>query len=181
MTIHTIGDNNTKARVESEIFGRGRDLRGSGFRTLLLSSLGISLLVLIVLMIQVITDGWSVLTSRPVDFMTGVLRSTSSDDAIGISQGLAGSFWIAVFVTMLAFPIGIAAAVYLEEYAKENWVTKTIDIAVRNLAGVPSVVYGLLGLFLLVKGSKYTNWLFVHPFNWFWTVSYTHLTLPTKA
>jgi len=164
----TIGDNGTKARVESEIFGQGRDLRGSGFRTLLLAALGVSLLILVVLMIQVIADGWSVLTTRPFDFLTGVLRSTSEDDALGISQGLVGSFWIGVFVIVLSFPVGIAAAVYLEEYATQNRITRTIDIAVRNLAGVPSVVYGLLGLFLLVKGSKFTNWLFVHPFNWFW-------------
>jgi len=164
----TIGNNDVKARVEAEIFGQGRDLRGSGFQTLLLSALGISLLILIVLMIQVVSDGWSVLSTRPFDFLNGVLRSTSEDDSLGISQGLVGSFWIAVFVIVLAFPIGIAAAVYLEEYAKQNRITNAIDIAVRNLAGVPSVVYGLLGLFLLVKGSKYTNWLFVHPFNWVW-------------
>jgi len=168
MAVKTLGDNGAKARVEKEIFGRGRDLRGSGFRTLLLSCLGISLLVLIVLLIQVVTDGWSVLSTRPREFLGGVLRSTASDPFLGISQGLAGSFWIAMFVTFLAFPVGIAAAVYLEEYAKQNRVTAVIDTAVRNLAGVPSVVYGLLGLFLLVKGSKYTNWLFVHPFNWFW-------------
>jgi len=164
----TIGNNDVKARVEAEIFGQGRDLRGSGFRTLLLSALGISLLILIVLMIQVVSDGWSVLSTRPFEFLNGVLRSTSEDESLGISQGLIGSFWIAVFVIVLAFPVGIAAAVYLEEYAKQNRITNAIDIAVRNLAGVPSVVYGLLGLFLLVKGSKYTNWLFVHPFNWVW-------------
>ncbi len=168
MVASTLGNNGAKARVEDEIFGRGRDLRGSGFRTLLLSCLGVSLLVLVVLMVQVVSDGWSVLSTRPIDFLTGVLRSQPGDDALGISQGLVGSFWIAVFVTFLAFPVGIAAAVYLEEYAKQNRVTTIIDTAVRNLAGVPSVVYGLLGLFLLVKGSKYTNWLFVHPFNWFW-------------
>ena len=168
MGYSTIGDNDARKRVEDEIFGRGRDLKGSGFRILLLSALGMSVVILLLLIGQVLTDGWPVLSGRLGDFLGGVLRSRSADDSLGISQGLAGSFWIAVFVSLLAFPVGISAAIYLEEYAKQNWVTKTLDIAIRNLAGVPSVVYGLLGLFLLVKGSKYTNWLFVHPVNWFW-------------
>ena len=108
-----------------------------------------------------ITDGWPVLTERLGDFLSGSLRSRSTDERLGIAQGLAGSFWIAVFVAVLAFPIGIAAAVYLEEYAADTWITRTIDIAIRNLAGVPSVVYGLLGLTLFVKllgDSQSTLW-----------------------
>lgn len=152
MAFGTIGNSDGAAkRVENEIFRQGRDLRGVGFRLVLLSALAISTLILLVLLIQVATDGWSVLDNRLVDFMRGTLRSRSDDQLLGISQGLAGSFWIAVFVSLLSFPIGIAAAVYLEEYAPRNWLTNVIDIAIRNLAGVPSVVYGLLGLFLFVK------------------------------
>lgn len=147
----TIGNTGTAQRVEDEIFRQGRDLRGSGFRLLIFSALALSILILIVLIGQVLTDGWPVLSERFGDFWTGTLRSRSSDDSLGISQGLVGSFWIAVFVAVLAFPIGIAAAIYLEEYAPQNWVTASLDIAIRNLAGVPSVVYGLLGLFLFVK------------------------------
>ncbi len=154
MIATTIGNNGADRRVEDEIFRQGRDLRGSGFRTLLFSSLVISTLFLVVLLVQVFTDGWPVLDERFGDFWSGTLRSQSSDDQLGISQGLAGSFWIAVMVAVLAFPIGIAAAVYLEEYAPRNWLTNTIDIAIRNLAGVPSVVYGLLGLFLFVKTNE---------------------------
>lgn len=151
MALSTIGNNNAAARVEDEIFRQGRDVKGVGFRLMLLSALALSTIILLVLMIDVFTDGWSVIDDRLGDFMSGTLRSRSSDDKLGISQGLIGSFWIAVFVAVLAFPVGIAAAVYLEEYAPKNRLTSIIDIAIRNLAGVPSVVYGLLGLFLFVK------------------------------
>ena len=91
------------------------------------------------------------LSTRLGDFLSGTLRSQSSDPLLGISQGLVGSLWIAIFVVVLSFPIGIASAIYLEEYAEDNRLTRAIDLAIRNLAGVPSVVYGLLGLFLLVS------------------------------
>ena len=151
MRVSTIGNTGTTRRVEDEIFRQGRDLKGSGFRLLILWALVLSVGILVVLVAQVWSDGWPVLSSRFGDFMTGVLRSQSSSDKLGISQGLVGSFWIAVFVGVISFPIGISAAIYLEEYAPQNWVTKSLDIAIRNLAGVPSVVYGLLGLFLFVK------------------------------
>ena len=148
MALTTIGDNNAARRVEAEIHRRGTDVRGAGFRVVLLSALVISTLILLILLVQVVTDGWPVLTERFGDFISGTLRTRSGDDKLGISQGLLGSFWIAVMVALLAFPIGIAAAVYLEEYAPQNRLTNAIDIAIRNLAGVPSVVSGLLGLFL---------------------------------
>lgn len=151
MAFTTIGNNNTARRVEDEIFKQGRDLRGSGFQTLLIGALAVSVLILVVLLVDVFIDGWPVLSERFGDFWNGTLRSRSGDEQLGIAQGLRGTFWIAVLVAALSFPIGIAAAIYLEEYAPQNWVTNAIDIAIRNLAGVPSVVYGLLGLFLFVK------------------------------
>lgn len=151
MTFSTIGDNNAARRVEDQIFRSGRDLRGAGFHTLMFTMLAISVLFLGVLLVQVTVDAWPTLSTRFGDFMSGTLRSRSSDDQLGISQGLRGTAWIAAFVTFLSFPIGIFAAIYLEEYAPRNRLTGVIDIAIRNLAGVPSVVYGLLGLFLFVK------------------------------
>ncbi len=68
----------------------------------------------------------------------------------GIGQALWGSVVLMVFVFILAIPIGIAAAVYLEEYASDNVVTRLINTTVRNLAGVPAVVYGLLGIAVFV-------------------------------
>ncbi|MBT5757881.1 MAG: phosphate ABC transporter permease PstA [Acidimicrobiaceae bacterium] len=139
----------------------------SMFQVALFVALSLSVVILVVLLAQVVGDGWPVLSERLNDFWSGTLRSRSEDDQLGISQGILGSFWIAVFVVVLAFPIGIAAAVYLEEYAPRNRFTSTLDIVVRNLAGVPSVVYGLLGLFLFVKGTAVTHW-FIDRINSIW-------------
>jgi phosphate transport system permease protein len=62
--------------------------------------------------------------------------------------------WIAVAVVVIAFPMGIGAAVYLEEYAPRNRITAFIELNIRNLAGVPSVVYGLLGLAIFVEAMS---------------------------
>lgn len=160
MALSTIGGAaGASGRVERELFKRSRDLKGTGFRSLMLGALVVSTLILAVLLFTVIQDGWSVLTDDFGRFWSGTLRSRSDDDKLGISQGVIGSFWIAVFVVLLAFPVGIASAVYLEEYAPRNRFTNMLDIVVRNLAGVPSVVYGLLGLFLFVKGTAVTNWV----------------------
>jgi len=132
----------------------------SVFQVGLFLALAISVIILIVLLAQVIGDGWPVLSERLNDFWAGTLRSRSEDERLGISQGILGSLWIAIFVVILAFPIGIAAAVYLEEYAPRNRFTSALDIIVRNLAGVPSVVYGLLGLFLFVKSVAVINFFF---------------------
>ncbi len=161
MALGTIGGNGrTTARVEQEIFSQGKDLKGSSFKTLMFSALGVSVAILVVLIVDVLIDGWPVLTSRLPDFLAGTLRSQSTDQLLGISQGLAGSLWIAIFVIALSFPIGIAAAIYLEEYATQGRLTSAIDIAIRNLAGVPSVVYGLLGLFLFVSTNNDESSLF---------------------
>jgi phosphate transport system permease protein len=135
--------------VRARLAGGQKDVRGGLFRIALLSSLALALLVLAVLLFDVVTGGWDVLSGRLGDFLTGRLSSTPA--RAGISQGLAGSFWIAVFVVCLAFPIGIAAAIYLEEYAPRSRLTRTIDVNIRNLAGVPSVVYGILGFAVFVK------------------------------
>ncbi len=64
---------------------------------------------------------------------------------------MRGTFFIGVFTVVFAFPLGIGAAIYLEEYAHQTRLTRFIDLSIRNLAGVPSVVYGILGLAIFVK------------------------------
>jgi phosphate transport system permease protein len=135
--------------VRAGLTGGRADVRGRVFQVLLLSCLGLALLVLAVLVVDVVTGGWEVLSSRLGDFLTG--RLSSRPARAGVAQGLAGSFWIGVFVVWLAFPIGIAAAIYLEEYAPRSRLTRIIDVNIRNLAGVPSVVYGILGFAVFVK------------------------------
>ncbi|MEP3477622.1 MAG: phosphate ABC transporter permease PstA [Fuerstiella sp.] len=69
----------------------------------------------------------------------------------GILSGLWGSFWLIGITTMLTLPIGIGAAIYMEEYASDTRLTRFIKLNLSNLAGVPSIVYGMLGLMVFVK------------------------------
>lgn len=141
---------NARKDVRSQLTAGRRDLRGIAFRVTLLVALLLSVLILIVLLVDVVTGGSSVLTSRLGDFVTGSLRS--QPEASGILQGLRGTFFIGVFTVVIAFPMGIAAALYLEEYAhKTSRIARFIDVNIRNLAGVPSVVYGILGLTIFVQ------------------------------
>ena len=135
--------------VRARLHGRKLDPWGFVFRLALLLSLAFAMAVLGVLIVDMLTGGWQVLGTRFGDFASGTLRSRA--DEAGIHQGLRGSFWIGVIVVVMAFPLGIAAAIYLEEYAKKNRVTRFIDINIRNLAGVPSIVYGILGFAIFVK------------------------------
>jgi len=144
----------TARAVQSDVYRASRDIRGSVFRTILQIALLLALLVLAVLLIDTVTGGWSVLTGRLGDFLGGSLRSRSADPELGVFQGIRGSLWIGVFVVVLAFPLGIGAALYLEEYAPRSRLTSFIELNIRNLAGVPSVVYGLLGLTIFVRGLE---------------------------
>jgi phosphate transport system permease protein len=139
--------------VRQGLTGSKRDVRGKTFVAALLACLMLALLVLVVLLWQVFTDAFPVFQKRGFSFLTGELGS--NPDRVGISQGLWGSLIIAGFVVILAFPIGIAAGVYLEEYAKPSRLTRLIQISIRNLAGVPSVVYGILGLVVFVKSMAW--------------------------
>ena len=139
----------TTDAVRARLAGSRRDVAGPVFRALIFLGLAAAVLVLVVLLAQVVSDGWSVLSTRPWDFLNGTLRSRASE--AGVFQGLRGSLWIAIFTIVLAFPIGIGASIYLEEYAPHGWLTRFITINIRNLAGVPSVVYGLLGLAIFVR------------------------------
>jgi phosphate transport system permease protein len=89
-----------------------------------------------------------VFETRGLTFFTQPLSANPA--TAGVVQGLFGTFVLAILVSLFAFPIGIATAIYLEEYAPDNALTRFINVNIRNLAGVPSVVYGLLGLTIFV-------------------------------
>ena len=69
----------------------------------------------------------------------------------GIKVAFMGTLWMMAFTALFSFPIGVGAAIYLEEYAPRHWLTRLIQINITNLAGVPSIVYGILGLALFVR------------------------------
>ena len=153
--ISRLSDERSRAAIAASIERRRVDTRGLLFKTVLQSCLLMTLALLAVLLITVVLDSTDQLGTRLWEFLQGTLRSRSTDEQLGIHQGMYGSLWIAIIVAVLAFPIGIGAAVYLEEYAPRNRFTALIEVNIRNLAGVPSVVYGLLGLALLLKGQVF--------------------------
>jgi phosphate transport system permease protein len=139
----------TTDAVTRRLRGQRRDVAGVVFRILLLLALAVSIGILAILLWDVVTGGWPVFRHRFEDFFFGTLGSRP--ETSGIYQAIRGSFWIGAFTVFLAFPIGIASAIYLEEYAGRSRLARIIDINIRNLAGVPSVVYGILGFAIFVK------------------------------
>ena len=147
-----VGAEYARGSVRDQLTGGTRDHSGRVFQLLLLLSLGFSLGVLAVLFYDVLIEGVGVFTGRAESFLSGGLRSTAA--ASGVFQAIKGTFWIGVFVVVLSFPIGVASAVYLEEYATKGRFARLIDVNIRNLAGVPSIVYGILGLALFVQSME---------------------------
>jgi phosphate transport system permease protein len=138
----------TATAVERSLRGQRVDVAGYVFTIVLLLSLLFTLAILAVLVGGQLQQGLPVLLERGTDVLTSPL--SSRPDRAGVGQGIVGTAMLAVIVSLLAFPIGILTAVYLEEYAPANALTRFIDVNIRNLAGVPSVVYGLLGLAVFV-------------------------------
>lgn len=119
-----------------------RELLGKLFEIASLAGLLIGLLVLALLLFDVSRDGLARL------FSPGFITDTPSrfPDQGGIRPALIGSLLLGILAIAISVPIGVGAALYLEEYAPKAWWTTVIEINVSNLAGVPSIVYGLLGL-----------------------------------
>jgi phosphate transport system permease protein len=139
----------TTVAVERALRGRRSDWRGIVFQGALLATLVTALVILTVLIGDVIRAGLPVFRERGTGFITGDLSSFAF--RAGVWQGIVGSLSMMIFVVLLAFPLGIGAAVYIEEYARDTRLTRFINANIRNLAGVPSIVYGLLGLAIFVE------------------------------
>ena len=118
--------------------GRGR--RERVFRNALLVATAVAVLVLLVLLVDILRDG--VLHLRLSLFTNYASRFP---ERFGFRAGITGTLSLMALVAVMSFPIGVAAATYLEEFAPRNTFTRLIEANVSNLAGVPSVVYGLLG------------------------------------
>lgn len=134
----------TREVVSQALAGRRFDIRGYLFEGMLLLALLVALGILVTLLTDVLIRAMPVLTERGGDFLTSNMSARA--DRAGVLQGIVGSISLMIFVVVLAFPTGVAAAVYLEEYARDTPLTRFLNTVIRNLAGVPSIVYGLLGL-----------------------------------
>ncbi|MFT5224068.1 MAG: phosphate transport system permease protein, partial [Glaciecola sp.] len=129
---------------------RGADALGEwGFEALALSGLFLSLGILVVLLVDITSSAIPVFQERGLSFLTAQISGRPG--RTGLLGALLGSLQIAGITILVAFPVGIATAIYLEEYADDNRFTRMVDINIRNLAGVPSIVYGLLGLAIFVR------------------------------
>jgi len=127
---------------------RSRRAKDLAFRLALLACLGISILLLGVLLEDVVADGVGHLNA---DFLTS-FTSISADKA-GAEAALWGTIWLMGVCALFIVPVGVATAIYLEEYAdNDRWYNRLIEVNIQNLAAVPSVVYGILGLAFLVRG-----------------------------
>jgi phosphate transport system permease protein len=117
-----------------------------GFQIVALTTLCLALAALATLIYSVVSDGagrlsWEFLTSYP----------SRRASAAGIYPALVGSIFVIVLTAAIALPVGVAAAIYLEEYGTHSRLARLIEINIANLAAVPSIIYGLLGLGLFVR------------------------------
>lgn len=139
----------TPELVTAAIGGKRTDWVGVIVAAALMLTVFVSLGILVTLLGDMLIKGWSVLSERGWDFVSSPL---SPDPAkAGLSQGIFGSVVLMAFVVVVAFPLGVGAAIYLEEYANDTRITRFIAANMRNLAGVPSIVYGLLGFSVFVQ------------------------------
>ncbi len=109
----------------------------------------VGIVVLAVLLVDVIRDGSSMLS---LEFLTSFPSQIFPENG-GIYPALVGSLWLLGLTALISVPLGLGAAVYLEEYAEDTRINRIIEINISNLAGVPSVIYGLLGLGIFVQLS----------------------------
>ena len=123
-----------------------RRATASGFLLLCLLATALAIGVLAVLLVDMTREGigrlsWDFINSFP----------SRKPEQAGIKAALFGTLWLMGLTAAFAVPIGIGAALYLEEYASRNWLNRVIQTNIANLAGVPSIVYGILGLALFVR------------------------------
>lgn len=116
------------------------------FQVIAIIGLLFAVLVLLWLLVTVFEDGIGRLNRQ---FLTS-FPSRRPEEA-GILAGMVGSLVVVTLTILIAVPLGIGSAIYLEEYGKKNWLARFIELNIANLAGVPSIVYGLLGLGLFVR------------------------------
>jgi phosphate transport system permease protein len=125
---------------------KSRKMRGAIMRWLFLAATWSGLVALSVLLWTILARGvpwlsWHLFTDMP----------SRKPELAGLNSALFGTIWVISLTALFAFPLGVGAAVFLEEYAPKNRLTRLLNLNISNLAGVPSIVYGLLGLGIFVQ------------------------------
>ena len=129
---------------------RARHGKARAFAGLALLATLFGVVMLAVLLVDLVTDGlpmisWGFVTSFPSRFT----------ERAGVLPALAGSLWVVGFTALIAFPLGVGTAVWLEEYAPNNRLRRLVQLNISNLAAVPSIVYGILGLAVFVRAFAF--------------------------
>ncbi|MBU6279677.1 MAG: phosphate ABC transporter permease PstA [Actinomycetales bacterium] len=135
--------------VAEELSGQQRrGLWDRLFPWLLFLTLAVGILALATLLTYVIAKGWPRLNLELITNMPSIRNPQQA----GAQSAITGTLWVIAFTALLALPIGVLAAVYLEEFARpEHRVARFIEINIQNLAAVPSIVYGILGLAVFAR------------------------------
>lgn len=108
----------------------------------------VGVVVLAILLVRVTVEGWNWLS---VHFFTNFPSTVNPEGEAGIKHALFGTLWLTIITGAVSIPLGVGAAIYLEEYSRPTRFTRFIQLNIANLAGVPSIVYGLLGLAIFVR------------------------------
>jgi phosphate transport system permease protein len=126
-----------------------RSMKELVFHALLLISLLIGLMTLLTLLVDVARDGFGRLDSPLVNNLDSRFPARA-----GIKPAIVGSVWLMGIVAVVSFPLGVGAAIYLEEFAPRNKVMSFLEVNLSNLAGVPSIIYGILGLAVFANAMR---------------------------
>ncbi len=129
---------------------RNRKIKDKLFHTIIFAATGFGIVVLGLLLYQVINTGLKWLS---IDFLLNM--PSRFPQKAGINSALIGSIWVVGLTALFSFPLGVGTAIYLEEYSnKRSWFSKLLQLNISNLAGVPSIIYGMLGLAVFVRFLK---------------------------
>ena len=135
-------------QLPNQLAGKGTPLRDRVFMWLLFVSLAIGVFTLVVLLTYVTIKGWPRLDIRLFTNMPSVRDPENA----GAQSAITGTLWVISFTALVALPTGVMAALYLEEFARPNSRSQRfIEVNIQNLAAVPSIVYGILGLAVFAR------------------------------
>ncbi|WP_434688256.1 phosphate ABC transporter permease PstA [Pseudanabaena minima] len=143
--LENIDGQSSESKFEPKL--ESRQLWGKIFAAFCIFATSLGLIILAFLIFDVFSDAssrlnWDLFQNYPSR------RPLES----GYKAAILGSIWMLAYVLLLVVPLGVSSAIYLEEYAKKNWLSELIELNIYNLAGIPSIIYGLLGLGLFVRG-----------------------------
>jgi phosphate transport system permease protein len=141
-----------RARTQDSVLPvkpRGEKLSERLFAFLLYGAIAVGAIVLLTLLIRIITQGDGRVSSDLILNQPSKIRPETA----GVQSALVGTLYLMGLVALFVVPVGVATAIYLEEYAdRSKWWNRVIELNIQNLAAVPSVVYGILGLAFIVRG-----------------------------